>query len=137
VFTYKRIGRSHAYRCNPDSIQYPIFADIFAKEEKIWLDMLEYLKDELTGIGTCILFGSFARSEENFDSDLDLLIVADDKKSAESRLSEISENILARFSVTVAPMIMNRQEFESKRRKGFIKQALSEGVVIVKDGTVN
>jgi len=134
VFIYKRIGRSHAYRCNRDSVLYPLFTDIFGSEERIRLDMIEYLKGRLAGIGTCIIFGSFARSEESFDSDLDLLIVTESRESAESRLSEVSDTILSRFSVTVVPMIMTHREFENKRHKGFIRQALSEGIVIVEGG---
>ncbi|MDO9536935.1 MAG: nucleotidyltransferase domain-containing protein [Thermoplasmata archaeon] len=135
VFIYKRIGRTHAYHCNQGSALFPLFTALFEREGKIWLELLDYLRMGLAGVGTSILFGSFARSEESYDSDLDILIIAKNKKLAESRLSEVSERVLSEFSVTIAPMIMTRSEFEIKKRKGFIKQALSEGIIIVKDGS--
>jgi predicted nucleotidyltransferase len=133
LFLYKRLGRTHAYRCNPESVLFSPLADLFKAESHVWEGMLDYLRDELKGIGTCILFGSFARSEEGFDSDLDLLVVTGARHEAESRLARISDALLSGYSVTLAPIIMTHSEFEGKKQKGFIREALSDGMMLVEE----
>lgn len=78
----------------------------------------------------CILFGSFAREEEGFDSDLDILIVAKNKEKAKAISEHLAEYLSLRFSITLAPMIFSPEEIEENRQKKFIKEALSEGIVI-------
>lgn len=134
VFLYKRIGRTHAYRCNPDSVLFSLLGDLISEEKQMREDLLALLRDRLKGVGTCILFGSFARKEESFDSDLDLLIVTGNKGEAGTRTQRLAEELLRKFSITLAPMLFSVEEFGKKRQKKFIKEALSEGIVIVKDG---
>lgn len=134
VFLYKRIGRTHAYRCNPNSVLFPLLGELFGEEKQMREDLLALLKESLKGIGTCILFGSFARKEESFDSDLDLLVVTEKKEEAKTKMHHLAEELLRRFSITLAPMLFSVEEFGKKRQKKFIKEALSEGMVIVKDG---
>ena len=134
VFLYKRLGRTHSYRCNPDSAFFPLFTEMFAEEKQVRLDMLELLKAELKNLGTCILFGSFAREEETFDSDVDVLIITRNREDAEKATAHLAQELLRIFSVTFAPVIISEEDFEAKRQKGFIKEALAEGIVIVKSG---
>jgi predicted nucleotidyltransferase len=136
VFIYRRIGRTHAYRCNRESALFPLFEEIFRREMEVRRRMLDFLKMNLSGIGTCILYGSFARSEEQYDSDLDLLVITQNRAEAESRMGEVSERLLSEFSVTVVPIIMSRSEFGKKRGMKFIGEAVSGGIVIAEDGVV-
>ncbi|MCK5037556.1 MAG: nucleotidyltransferase domain-containing protein [Thermoplasmata archaeon] len=131
VFLYKRLGRTHSYRCDPDSILFPLFEGLFGRERQMRDELMASLKKGLEGVGTCILFGSFARNEEEFDSDLDILIVTDNKANAKARAEDLTEEISRRFSITLTPMMVTPKELEKKKQKGFIKEALSEGKVIV------
>lgn len=133
VFVYKRIGRSHSYQCDRDSVLFPLFTELFARERLAKDELMGLLKKKLKDIGTCILFGSFARGEEEFDSDLDLLIIADDKAQAKSITNDLEEELSRRFSITLTPLIFSRKEFASKRKENFIREALSEGKTIVGD----
>jgi predicted nucleotidyltransferase len=134
VFLYKRLGRTHSYRCNSDSAFFPLFTEMFAEEKQVRLDMLELLKAELKDLGTCILFGSFAREEETFNSDVDVLIITRNRAEAEKATAHLAQELLRIFSVTFAPVIISEEDFATKRQKGFIKEALIEGIVIVKGG---
>ena len=131
VFIYKRIARTHSYRCDADSVLFPLFKELFEQERQMREELLTLLKNELKGVGTCILFGSFAREEERFDSDLDLLIVTENKDKTEEKVECLAEELLRRFSITLTPMILSSRELNEKRQKRFIKNALSEGKTIV------
>ena len=131
VFVYKRIGRTHSYRCNADSALFPLFGELFGQERQMREELLSLLKKELEGVGTCILFGSFARYEEEFDSDLDLLIVTDNKEKAQGKIEHLAEELLRRYSISLMPMLLSSREFVDKRQKGFVKEAVLEGKIIV------
>lgn len=133
VFVYKRIGRTHSYRCDPDSVLFPFFEEFFKRERQMREELLSLLKDELEGLGTSILYGSFAREEEMFDSDLDLLIVTKNVDEAKEKSEHLAGELSARFSITLAPMIFDIAEFGKMKEKKFIKEALSEGIVITGD----
>ncbi len=130
VFLYKRIGRTHSYRCDPDSVLFPLFKELFGKERQLHESLMALLRDRLKGVGTCILFGSFAREEERFDSDLDVLIVTDNTDEAKRITGQLDEDLGRRFSITLTPMILTPEELREKRQKKFIKEALSEGIII-------
>jgi|GEM_PF-1895413 len=134
VFLYKRLGRTHSYRCSPDSALFPLFSELFGKEKQVRQDMLDLMKEKLDGLGTCVLFGSFARAEEKYDSDIDVLIITGNRAEAEARSQNLAENLLRIFSVSLASVIISEEEFMTRRQTGFVKEALSDGIVIVKGG---
>ena len=136
VFIYKRIGRTHSYRCNTDSALFPLFKELFGQERQMRDELLGLLKEELKDIGTCILFGSFARYEEEFDSDLDLLIVTDNKEKVQKNIEHLAEKLLRQYSITLMPMVLSSREFAEKRQKGFVKEAISEGNIIVGNSAI-
>ena len=131
VFIYKRIGRTHSYRCDADSVLFPIFKELFEQEQQIRDELLGLIKKKLKGTGTCILFGSFARCEEEFDSDLDLLIVTENKEEAEEKIKSLAEELLRKYSITLMQMLLSSREFADKRQKLFFKEALYEGKIIM------
>ena len=131
VFVYKRIGRTHSYRCNTDSVLFPLFRELFGQERQMRDELIDLLREELKDVGTCILFGSFARYEEEFDSDLDLLIVTDNKGEVQKKIEHLAEELLRQYSITLMPMLLSSREFADKRQKGFVKEAVSEGKIIV------
>ena len=77
-----------------------------------------------------VLFGSSVTGNMNEDSDLDFLIVKDDKKDPYNRIVEVyglvKKNIAADF------IIYTPQEFSERLRLGdpFIASILSEGTVL-------
>ena len=79
IFKYKRLGKTHSYQCNPDSILFIIIKDLFEKEHDVKESLFELLKKKFTFVRSCIIFGSYAVGQEEFDSDLDLLIISEDK----------------------------------------------------------
>ena len=130
VFLFKRIGRAHSLKCNRDSILFDIFSNLFKSEEQIKEALFDILQRNLVDIGSCIIYGSFAKGDEEFDSDLDILIVTKNKLKAEDHVNEASAEILQYFSIVVSPVILTEKEFKLKSKKPFIKKALETGILI-------
>ena len=128
VFIYKRIGRTHSYRCNQDSVLYNILKNLFEKENEIREKLFGIIQKNMESNGSCIIFGSYARGEEEFDSDLDVLIVTSNQEKAEEMINEASAEILNRFSIVVSPMILTKKEFKLKSKRTFIKKVLEQGI---------
>lgn len=132
VFAYKRLGRTHSYRCNKDSVHFAPLSALFDREREMWDSLVAALKEKLSGVVTCIIYGSFAEGKERFDSDLDLLVVARDKSAAEELLAELAEDLRIRYSIVISPVVLTQDEMNEKKDLPFIKKALSEGIVLVK-----
>ncbi|UCH88724.1 MAG: nucleotidyltransferase domain-containing protein [Thermoplasmata archaeon] len=130
VFTYKRIGGTHSYKCNKDSVLFNLFSDIFKKESQIRKTLFETLKKDFESIGSCVIYGSYAKGEEEFDSDLDIMVIAKNKKKAEEKANKAADLILKRYSIVLSPIILTPKEFKLKSKKPFIKEALEHGIVI-------
>jgi predicted nucleotidyltransferase len=133
VFHYKRIGKTHIYKCNKDSVLFSMFSELFKKELRIRKTLFEVLKKNFESIGSCVIYGSYAKGDEEFDSDLDILIVTDNKPKAEEKIDNVSEEILRRFSIVISPVILTSREFKLKSKKPFIKNALEHGILITGD----
>ena len=130
VFLFKRLGRTHSFKCNRDSVLFNLFTNLFESEKQVKTELFYILQKNLKSIGTCIVYGSYAEGEEVFDSDLDVLIVTNKKSQAEEHLNEASAVILEAFSIVVSPVIFTIKEFKARSKKSFIKNALENGILI-------
>lgn len=133
VFAYKRLGRTHSYKCNKGSVHFAVLSPLFDREREIWDSLAATLKDGLSGVVTCIIYGSFAEGREEFDSDLDLLVVTKDKPSAEKELEKLADLLRDRYSTAISPVILSPEELEKKKEMPYIRKALSDGIVIIED----
>lgn len=95
--------------------------------------LLKELKGLLRGlpVDAAILFGSAAEARESMGSDLDLLVVV----AAESMKQKVLREVLRRgFRVSerlgnpLAPIVLSRREFVSRRSHGFVKEAMERGI---------
>lgn len=80
-----------------------------------------------------ILFGSFARGTQTWNSDLDLIIIVDDNRRFLDRYGEILPMLHKLLRPhPVAPLIYNQQEFDRLRERpgGIVSTAEKEGIRI-------
>ncbi len=108
--------------------QYNVFMNAsFIQEQidSITQQLIEKYKPE-----TIILFGSAATGRMTRDSDLDFLIIKDDKKDHYDRLVEVSK--LVKRNIATDFLVYTPQEFSERLRLGdpFIKSILAEGKVL-------
>jgi predicted nucleotidyltransferase len=121
LFHYKRIGRTHSYACNKESSLYPLLNGLFKEEAQVWNSMVGTIKESLSDAKRCLIFGSFARGEEEFDSDLDLLVVTPDKERVKKTIGALSVELARVYSVTLSPFILTPKEFKEKADMPFIR----------------
>jgi uncharacterized protein len=130
LFTFKPAGHAHIYSINKNSALFPVIESLFKGEVRLREDLIDTVSKGVKGIGTCIMFGSYARGDETLDSDLDLLIITDDKNNAKKACDDLLLQVRVRFDVHISPMILTENEFRSKRNRPVYKNAISEGKLI-------
>jgi predicted nucleotidyltransferase len=77
----------------------------------------------LPGIKHAFIFGSYAKGEENAQSDIDLMIVGDvDIEKIDERMAELEKKL----GRSINYMVFDNREFSRKRNKkdGFIMEVL-------------
>lgn len=77
-----------------------------------------------------IVFGSFARNTENRKSDLDLILVVDTAKRFFDRYDDIPDISDYIPGMQADVLIYTPEELENISSRPFIRDALSEGVII-------
>jgi len=136
VLKSKKIGTSLVFKLNQghfliDDVLFPLFQ----KENKSIKILTEFLLKKIKfDFVSLILFGSIARGEGGYKSDIDLVIVIDDKASAkktESAILEINPDIIKKFGNAISPVILEKKNFQKKYRT---KDKLIRN--IAKDGRV-
>ncbi len=111
-----RIGNQKHYQANPDS---PVFEELSSLVRKT-IGLADPLRQALEPLEARIRFaavyGSVAKGQETADSDIDLLIVAEDTTLEEIyQLLAPAEQRLAR---TINPTLYTPEEFKARRTGG-------------------
>ncbi len=76
------------------------------------------MRDELSkisGAKLAIVFGSVAKGDYRSDSDIDILLVADDSASAKRIARKISSNIFAETGVPVTVVVVSSSDYLSEQ----------------------
>lgn len=100
-------------------------------------DILHLIKETVKAVdstATIILYGSFARGDDNPNSDIDLLILLDkeqlspkDKKSIKYPLYEIEFDT----GRIISPLVLSRSDWESRHRiTPFYESVVNEGITL-------
>lgn len=102
----------------------------------------EYVKGLLKIIGKdlkkVILYGSYARNEQNKDgeiSDIDIMILVDSKeekiKELEKKVIDYSYDLDLQYDILLSPIIENIKNYENRRKyMSFYKNIENEGVLL-------
>lgn len=108
-------GRGFTYWILRDNAYVEEFLNpVFSAERHIPDMMLEELRRELEPLTvSTVLFGSYARGDQSAESDLDIVVVADNesaKEVLESALSDYAQTFERRFGARLSPLIYDRRE---------------------------
>lgn len=111
IILTRRVGRSRVVRINRAHPLYTILASLFRKEGSALTDIARAFADALPagGIEAAILYGSVARGQPGERSDVDVLVILDDRRKA-SAVRRIAASMLDRFDINVSPMILTSGE---------------------------
>jgi predicted nucleotidyltransferase len=84
------------------------------------------LSEELGGsLERLVLFGSVARGEHTQESDVDVLVVLDDR-SLKEQVFEISYDVMLEDDVYISPKVLDNDQFESLKDSSFGKSIQEE-----------
>jgi predicted nucleotidyltransferase len=109
-----------------ETIQMPIDPQTIQKELKAEVKrIVDRLKKDKS-VKFILLFGSMAREDLRSASDIDLIVVRETDQKFLDRLDEFYDD--AREAMDI--FVYTPEEFESMRKRPFVKNALKDGVVL-------
>jgi predicted nucleotidyltransferase len=135
AITLQAVGNSHTVNINSSSHLLSLMDTIFEYEEETLNHLVESIRESICGKGyikRVSLFGSVARMEEEPRSDIDLLILTDDKERAEETVSQLQPEISRRFGNPLAPYILTPGEADEPSSAQLMKE-ISERCITVCD----
>jgi predicted nucleotidyltransferase len=100
-----------------------------SRHREAFEEFAERLNQSLTGpVDRIMLFGSVARGEEVEESDVDVLVVLEDKELKEE-VFEISFKTTLDFDVYISPKVVSIEEFEELKEGKFYETISTEAQV--------
>lgn len=132
LLTLTRQGNQNHYQANADN---PIFNELKAITQKTFgvMDIVKAaLAPVLPTVDIAFIYGSMAKGTENADSDVDVMLVADDLSYSEvMALLELAEKQLDR---TINPTLYAVREFTERihNNQNFIKKVMGQPKIWLK-----
>ena len=130
LLSYRKVGRAHAYQVNRESVLFSYMTQVFEGERMIWVYMIQRLEKSTKTFISCVLFGSFAKKSEEYGSDIDLLVVVEDKLSVKEKLEALENEIMVRFGIHVSIIVFTPFEIKKKWNAPFMTGVKEEGILI-------
>jgi uncharacterized protein len=97
------------------------------------VDVFKKLLNKKLKVAELILFGSRARGDADPDSDLDVLVIADElSPELEEYISECAWEAGFQYGIVIVPVVFTRNEWENgPERYSLLAEAIkSEGVIL-------
>lgn len=95
------------------------------------------LKEFGNQVVSIMLYGSVAKGKDKKDSDIDVLVVIKRNPArAREKISYIMVNILERYGVLVAPVVLSNNEFSNivRLKSPFIQEVMNHGKTLYNAG---
>lgn len=117
VILTRRVGRSVAVLANSAYLLFPALSSLFRAEAAAFVPVAEAFAESLPakGLSGVVLYGSVARGEAGLRSDVDVLVVVDDLRSA-AAVRKAAVAVLDRFDANVVPLVLTRGEVDRRLR---------------------
>lgn len=136
ILLMRRDGRRTYYKANEESAIYPELRGLLRKTTGIAQEVASALAPLKQRTALALLYGSVARGEERADSDVDLLVVADDVTLEElyRRLAPVERKLQRKIN----PTLYTRDEFRRRRRarNSFLEKVVA-GTTVTLIGTID
>ncbi len=105
-----------------------------AAQKEVLKKTCELLHKHLPALGKILLFGSYSRDEAGRDSDIDLLILVEEKvsRNLKNDVTAIIYPLELEYELEINPLIINRQEWEEGKycRHPLHIQVEKEGILL-------
>ncbi len=144
LLAVRRVGRAYLYRLREENIIVNnLLKSLFVKEKELLKVELEKIAQNFSGMAHSVyLFGSVAREEETFQSDIDLLVVARDKQilnQTEEKALEMTDYLTGTTGITPTILVMTKEDFTGKYKSGdpLVKNVVVEGIILYGSRNLN
>jgi len=127
------VGRAYQITLNEESyILKSILEPLFVAEQETINSLISTIKPLFKNkkIVSVAIFGSVARGQERKASDVDLLIIAEDKEIASECVAEASTRTQSKFGTALSPLIMNKRQFVRKHNQKLVKSILESYIIV-------
>ena len=122
-------GKSNLITLNKKSILNKLL-EIFDFENNAIKELIKDIKALLNNkVNSCILFGSVARKEERPDSDLDLLVIAKNRKSVKNLIYDKQKYFTEKYGNIIMAQIFTKKGFN--KNLPFIKTIGKDYILII------
>lgn len=133
VVKQRQVGKAYQYTLAKENI---IVEKVIQPVLKTEEQLLNLIKDELIKIFSSdtlslVLFGSFARGDETWQSDVDVLAVTDTLKKKEEvdrLVDSTARKFREKFGAQLSVHSLTLRELRNKRKIAFLRQVREEGI---------
>ena len=77
-----------------------------------------------------VLFGLVARGDDTVDSDIDILIIADDMLIVEDKIGDEVINILLEKKEHISAHIISQEQYNKTKNFSFLRKDYEDGVIL-------
>jgi predicted nucleotidyltransferase len=127
------VGRAYQIILNEDSyLLKSVIEPIFKAEQETINVLVSIIRPFFMNkkIIAAAIFGSVARGQERKISDIDLLIVAEDREFAVECAANASNLTSSKFGRGLSPLIMSKERFIRKRNEALLKSVLESYITV-------
>ena len=132
VLRVRTVGRSYAFRLNVNSYAANIVGRTFEMESEALSELGDVIREKLKSrfVTSAALYGSVVEGKETSRSDIDLLIITNQREKVEEIVAELQNDVSERFGNSISPYYVSEEDLRKKRKEPPIKQALQNHMLI-------
>lgn len=135
IVSQRQAGRAHQYQLSRKNIALAkIILPTFKKEAELRDGFMEEIvKYFATDTVSLLLFGSFARGEENDTSDIDVLAIArtdSEKEKIENTGEKKAGTFREKYAAPLSLHCLTLEEIKGRKQSAFIKRVSHEGILL-------
>jgi len=132
VLRLRTVGRSCAFRLNMNSYAANIVGRTFEMESGVLSELRDVIREKLKSrfVTSAALYGSVVEGKETSRSDIDLLIITDQREKVEEIVAELQNDVSERFGNSISAYYISEEDLRKKRKEPPIKQALQNHMLI-------
>jgi len=132
VLRVRTVGRSYAFRLNMNSYAAKIVGKTFEMESGALSELGDVIREKLKSrfVTSAALYGSVVEGKETSRSDIDLLIITNQREKVEEIVAELQNEVSERFGNSISAYYIGEEDLRRKRKEPPIKQALQNHMLI-------
>lgn len=128
VLRRKSVGRANMYTMKDTYYTRQVLIPLIRQEQAIYNVVKDRLIKHFSAyVKAIIIFGSYARNEEDDHSDLDVCLIIENTTDLTKQLDECQKELDKDFELSFAPYVVYKTELKDKKKLDLIKDIRSQG----------